>query len=55
MHSFDKHLTDVKPDINLVLILYKTILRIIRALNTTLGEEVLPESITNAVGKEDTV
>jgi hypothetical protein len=55
MHSFDKHLTDVKPDINLVLVLYETMLKIIRALNTTLGEEVLPESNTSAIGKEDSV
>jgi hypothetical protein len=55
MHSFDKHLTDVKADIDLVPVLYETMLEIVRALNSTLGEEVVPEPTTNPVGKEDTV
>jgi vacuolar-type H+-ATPase subunit I/STV1 len=55
MHSFDKHLTDVKADIDLVPVLYETMLEIVRALNSTLGEEVVPEPTTNLVGKEDTV
>jgi methyl-accepting chemotaxis protein len=51
MHSFDKHLTDVKADIELVPVLYETMLEIVRALNTTLGEEVVPEPSINTVEK----
>jgi methyl-accepting chemotaxis protein len=55
MHSFDKHLTDVKADIDVVPVLYETMLEIVRALNTTLGEEVVPEPSINTVDNESTV
>jgi hypothetical protein len=56
MHSFDKHLMDVKAEIDLVPpVLYKTMLKIVCALNKILGEEVVPEPNTNAIGKEDMV
>jgi hypothetical protein len=43
MHSFDKHLTDIKGEVVVVHELYHTMIEIVRALNATFGEEVVQE------------
>ena len=43
MTSFDKHLTDVKEEVKIIPVLFKTMLEIVRALNATFGEEVVRE------------